>query len=285
MQGEDVRSLQIMLNRDMQTQVSSTGPGSPSQETTYFGPKTAAAVVKFQEKYREIILKPNGLNAGTGIVGLNTMTVLNQQARDQITSSTAQPSVVQSVQSAENPNLKNLDKFFTAIDSASQKRGLSPTKIASLKDEIKKEILATTTDLQAEFFKQASQQHASSLFPAYAYWNNFRTKLKNALSLVPSHAEAQTDNTRPFGGQVYFYYYCACTSNWLLTIQPLAPDYVALLTYTMGTQGYLNYNIPITLYLVGKYEQGGQCQIYVGEGCTEIPQEGKINRTTGSSPI
>lgn len=46
--GEDVRSLQQLLNKHGFT-VASSGPGSPGQETTRFGNATFAALIKFQK--------------------------------------------------------------------------------------------------------------------------------------------------------------------------------------------------------------------------------------------
>jgi peptidoglycan hydrolase-like protein with peptidoglycan-binding domain len=46
--GSDVQALQILLNRKGFT-VSQIGPGSPVNETTYFGVKTWQALVKFQK--------------------------------------------------------------------------------------------------------------------------------------------------------------------------------------------------------------------------------------------
>jgi hypothetical protein len=67
--GDEVKALQTLLfNEGVYPEGSITG---------YFGKLTKEAVIRFQEKYADEILKPNGLDHGTGVVGSLTRAKLN----------------------------------------------------------------------------------------------------------------------------------------------------------------------------------------------------------------
>lgn len=73
-----VYELQKILNTSPDTQIASSGVGSPGQESTYFGPLTGSAVIRFQKKYHTDILAPFNLPDGTGFVGSNTRTKIKE---------------------------------------------------------------------------------------------------------------------------------------------------------------------------------------------------------------
>lgn len=70
--GPAVHQLQEFLNAVPSAQVAATGPGSPGQETNYFGPHTRQAVMEFQESYSFNILTPLSLEEPTGFWGPQT---------------------------------------------------------------------------------------------------------------------------------------------------------------------------------------------------------------------
>ncbi|MEX1087403.1 MAG: peptidoglycan-binding protein [Candidatus Paceibacterota bacterium] len=79
--GEEVRQLQIFLNQDSDTRLATVGAGSPGQETSYFGPITRNAVVRFQTKYASDVLLPLGLSSATGFWGPSSRAMANELIR------------------------------------------------------------------------------------------------------------------------------------------------------------------------------------------------------------
>jgi len=79
MQSAPVKELQIFLNTNGFL-VSDSGPGSKGEETTYFGLRTKAALVRFQSAHAKAILAPFGLSTGTGYFGPSTRAFINTQS-------------------------------------------------------------------------------------------------------------------------------------------------------------------------------------------------------------
>lgn len=68
-QHPDVKALQQFFNRDPRTQLATKGPGSPGQETEYFGTLTRTAAIKFQTM--------KGIKPNVGYVGPVTRAIIN----------------------------------------------------------------------------------------------------------------------------------------------------------------------------------------------------------------
>jgi len=82
--GTEVMNLQKFLNMSADTKVSASGAGSPGNETSYFGPATQAAVIKFQNKYKAEVLTPVGLSSGTGFWGASSRAKANMLCSAQV---------------------------------------------------------------------------------------------------------------------------------------------------------------------------------------------------------
>lgn len=76
--GSEVRELEKMLNACPETRVAETGIGSSGKEETTFTTKTQSALIKFQEKFPEDILKPLSRSSGTGTLDTLTRNKINK---------------------------------------------------------------------------------------------------------------------------------------------------------------------------------------------------------------
>jgi len=74
-----VKELQQFLNK-LGIKVAESGPGSPGNETDYYGPLTQKAVQVFQEKY-QIVNSGTPTSTGYGRVGLQTLTKLTEVSK------------------------------------------------------------------------------------------------------------------------------------------------------------------------------------------------------------
>ncbi|MDB5204546.1 MAG: hypothetical protein JWP09_574 [Candidatus Taylorbacteria bacterium] len=129
MDNIDIKVLQQILNQNNDTTVALSGSGSKGNEITYFGPKTKDAVKRFQEKYKDKILAPNGLTVGTGFVGKSTRVVLNSFIQS---ANTATPGTTQSSNTTSTTATSSMIKTATnSVTNAMKTLGVAIPKYLS----------------------------------------------------------------------------------------------------------------------------------------------------------
>jgi len=113
---DEVKTLQQFLNSDPDTQVALSGPGSPGNETGYFGLLTDKAVRAFQSKYASEVLYPLGIQNPTGGVYSSTRAKINELACGL---SGGNQETVQTVNVEPNPTvLEDVQEETTSVPAA-----------------------------------------------------------------------------------------------------------------------------------------------------------------------
>ncbi|HQU07881.1 MAG: hypothetical protein B7X04_02310 [Parcubacteria group bacterium 21-54-25] len=101
--GEEVVQLQQLLNRDPNTQIADSGPGSPGEENGYYGYLTQSAVQNFQCKYN-IVCSGSPDATGYGVVGPQTRDELNMLYDQQGSSAAAGAQATNNVGNSSGTN-------------------------------------------------------------------------------------------------------------------------------------------------------------------------------------
>lgn len=147
----DVTILQTILNHDERTRVAATGPGSPGNETSYFGNATRNAVIAFQELYNADVLTPLGLSHGTGYVGRLTMNMLNAVSDfRRVTGSAAGTTTATSAPIVQAASSIFLPPTITSLSTTTIQNGDTITIIGSNFDPINNTVLLSV-DLDDKF--------------------------------------------------------------------------------------------------------------------------------------
>lgn len=312
--GEDVRALQTSLNADSRTRVAETGPGSPGNETDFFGDKTQSAVIRYQNLYADEILRPLGIAAGTGYVGAATrqhlggiggVTAAGQNDRSQAIADFDTALARLSHSDAGRVSNGNIDvrneqskELFlsmvrSALDSSDVPQDEIDVIVESIEDQSKKPLV----DVVDEFIEGRSRfdtatrtaeqiiYDAKTIAPFPHEQSSGFGRLfgwLDALNPVfPPKAQAQI--LQPVGGLVLYSYLCTCTFTWLIA---LGPPSIGLVDYETGTQGFASYNLPYARYLLGHATRFPVCYIYTGNSCLPIVSTyGLLSPIVGSSLI
>lgn len=251
----DVKYLQMILNKDNRTKVSDIGAGSPMFPTSFFGPKTRDAVMRFQELYRNEILTPGNIAFPTGIVGELTRKKLNQILSG-------------SSSSATTGGLQSPLSFLPSTNP------LDPSSIQSL-DPLNKN-------------SDGSSSGGAGIGGGIGGGTG---SSGGGTSAGGGSTGSGGGNVDFFGGSITNVTYCTCSTSVMLDINDKVTNNTLTVVYIPGVSRlYANYNIfTAGPNVIGGYWQGSaQCLIYSGNSCqSQGSPRGTIDsiRGIGSSSI
>ncbi len=85
----------------------------------------------------------------------------------------------------------------------------------------------------------------------------------------------------PFGGLSTYVFYCTCSSNIAITINDLtiSPPLTLPIIYQPGGTTLYPYGQVFSagVWLLGLWNTGGNCQYYVGKGCSSYTTQGTMS--------
>jgi peptidoglycan hydrolase-like protein with peptidoglycan-binding domain len=296
--GSQVFLLQQLLNQSPDTEVATSGIGSPGMESSYFGAKTLDAVKRYQNKYSAEILVPAGLAVPSGIVGPLTLAMLQKGVSASATTSagtaTSAPPTVSTSSAAIASSTSPINQYIAAVKQLGVQQGYSSSTLALITAKIVA-TAASTSDYQAKFYKeqQALYQKQASLEISKPFAQKiFDIVVASAKRLLMPDI-AQAGAGLPFGGFVTYSnpLICDCppgvVTSIFVSLGAPTPTSNLLLNYTNGTEAFNWHTLPAPgVATLGIYEPGVQsCWTYTGDDCVLVPAVGTITPEAGSSLV
>lgn len=272
--------LQQALNASSDTQVAASGPGSPGQESMYFGSLTLAAAKRFQAKWN----LPT-----TGYVGPLTLAVLAKAVSPAATSSVSAPqssttaSSSRSVLSYAQPSEASaIDLYVVSMRREGQAEGRSAAELDAIEATVRAQATTTLSATQRFWADQETQyrEHHTLIYATL-----------HALADLVLPEKARAALGLPFGGYVALVLpICTCTPavQQLFVMLPQAtPTSNLTLNYIDGTEAFQWYNLPEPgVAVLGTYVPAAPaCWLVIPHGCIPIPAAGVIEPMTGSSAV
>lgn len=307
--GEDVKTLQLLLNENPLTRLSNAGPGSPGNETTYFGILTHGAVVRFQDLNASSVLTPLGIAKGTGFFGPSTRAYVAFLEGAKLGETTGKAlldddtdtniEIIDKPKQLKNLAIQNFNSYSEVV-----RENLEGTLPDQKIDEVLENIEEGVEDADYGMFFQETlvtdsvedileKMRKAGASPGSKTEGILREALEDPSPLssllmdwlLPETVYAQI----PYGTLINVPYPCTCTGGtvWQMYLTGYiygAPTEFSL-DYVLGTQGFLSYTLPIARHQLGFFTPGGASCWQVATPCVVVPSYGTVNPIVGSSQI